>query len=152
MSKKVIELLNAGRARELSAIMTYMGQHYALEDKGYGKLGDKLKEVAVVEMKHAEELAERIRFLGGEPIAKPDAPIKIDKKIPEMVKTDIALEDQAIKMYNDAAKQCGQEGDHVSKQIFHKLLNDENDHLDLFQNYDEHIAELGDAYLATLVD
>ncbi len=73
MSQKVFDLLNAARSRELTAISQYMVQHYELEDKDFGKLGKKMKEVAIQEMKHAEALAERILFLKGEPTTKPDA-------------------------------------------------------------------------------
>ena len=73
MSKKVIDLLNAGRARELTAISQYLIQHYELEDKDFGKLGKKMKEIGIQEMKHAEALAERILFLKGTPTLKPDA-------------------------------------------------------------------------------
>lgn len=152
MSKKVIDALNAARARELTAIMTYMTQHYDLANDGFGKLAAKMKEVGIVEMKHAEKLAERIYFLGGIPTSKPDAEIKKGQKIPEMVKTDIALEAQAVKMYNDLINLCIAEGDSVSKNIFESILEDEDGHLDLFQNIQEHIDELGEAYLATLVD
>ena len=72
MSKKVIELLNEARSRELSAITQYMAQHYELEDQDFGKLGKKLKEIGIQEMKHAEALAERILFLKGEPTTKPE--------------------------------------------------------------------------------
>ncbi len=54
MSQKVIDLLNAARSRELSAIAQYMAHHYELEDADYGKLAKKLKEIAIQEMKHAE--------------------------------------------------------------------------------------------------
>ena len=46
MSKKVIDLLNAARSREITAITQYMAQHYELEDKDFGKLAKKMKEIA----------------------------------------------------------------------------------------------------------
>ena len=73
MSQKVIDLLNAARARELTAITQYMAQHYELEDGDFGRLASRIKEIAIQEMKHAEDLAERILFLKGEPTSKPDA-------------------------------------------------------------------------------
>ena len=62
MSKTVIDMLNDGRQRELLAISQYMVQHYELDDTDYGKLAARLKDIAIVEMKHAEALAERILF------------------------------------------------------------------------------------------
>src|SRR5512136_1255311 len=109
MSKKVIDLLNAARSRELTAITQYMAQHYELEDQDYGKLAKKLKDIAIQEMKHAEALAERILFLEGEPTTKPDAGAKKGQDFAGMLTTDIGLETQAIKLYNEASLVCGQE-------------------------------------------
>lgn len=152
MNKKVIELLNDARARELLAISQYMVQHYELEDQDFGKLGDKVKDIAIAEMKHAEELGERILFLGGSVTTRPSGEAKKGEEIADMLKTDIDLEEGAVKMYNDAAKVCAAEGDNVSKQLFEKLIGEEEDHLDDFQNVLGHVEKMGDAYLATLIE
>lgn len=150
-SASVIDLLNQARAAELGAILQYMDHHYELEDSDFGKLAKVMKTTAIQEMKHAETLAERILFLGGTPIYKPNIEIKKGQAIVEMLATDIALEEGAVKMYNDSAKACTEAGDHVSKALFEKLLADEEAHLDEFQNIKEHADTLGDAYLATLI-
>jgi len=150
MSEKVIELLNQARARELTAITQYMAQHYELEDRDFGKLGSKIKEIAIQEMKHAEDLAERILFLKGEPTSKPDAAIRKGQEIAEMLATDVALESQAIAMYNEAAVKCAEERDHISKQLFERLLGEEEEHLSAFENIKNHVDRLGGAYLASL--
>ena len=150
MSKKVIDLLNEARARELSAITQYMAQHYDLEDQDYGKLAKVMKDIGIQEMKHAEALAERILFLKGTPTSKPDAVAKKGEDIPAMLGTDMALETQAIKMYNEAALVCAQEKDQISKQLFEKLLGEEEEHLNQFENIKDHVEKLGAAYIATL--
>jgi len=150
MNNKVIDLLNKARARELTAIIQYMSQHYELEDQDFGKLATKLKETGIAEMKHAEKLAERILFLKGEPTSKPDGLTKKGQEITEMLKTDIGLETEAIKMYNEAALACAAEKDQISKQLFEELLKDEEDHLDMFENIKDHVDKLGASYLATL--
>ena len=150
MNKKVIDLLNQARARELTAIIQYMAQHYELEDQDFGKLAGKLKETGIDEMKHAEKLAERIIFLKGEPTSKPDGFAKKGQEITEMLKTDIGLEAGAVKMYNEAAITCAAEKDQISKQLFEELLKDEEDHLDMFENIKDHVEKLGASYLATL--
>ena len=146
----VIKLLNAGRASELTAIMQYMAHHYELEDADYGKLAKSMKETAIEEMKHAEALAERILFLGGEPTTEPDGKVKKGQAIPDLLKTDVALEAGAVAMYNASAKACAQADDHISKQLFQQLLRDEEAHLDVFQNVQGHLKQLGNVYLATL--
>jgi len=149
--KKVIEVLNAGRSRELGAILQYMAQHYELENSDFGKLGKAIKTVAIVEMKHAEALAERILFLGGVPTSKPSPEVKRGQKIAEMLTTNIGLEEDAITLYNEAAVVCASNLDHVSKDIFEKLLKEEDAHLDMFQNIKEHVDQLGDVYLNSLI-
>jgi bacterioferritin len=150
-AKKVIDLLNAARARELAAILQYMAQHYELEDQDLGKLAKVLKTTAIVEMKHAEAFAERILFLGGVPTSKPDGESKKGQKIADILATNIKLEDDAVQMYNEAAITCAGALDHVSKDLFEKILKDEDEHLDTFQNIKDHVDRLGDAYVATLV-
>jgi bacterioferritin len=150
MSQKVIDLLNKGRARELTAISQYMSQHYELEDSDFGKLASKFKEIAITEMKHAEKLAERILFLHGEPTSKPDAVPKKGQQIPQMLTTNMALEAAAMKMYNEAAMVCAAEKDQISKELFEDLLKDEEDHFNYFENTKDHVDKLGAAYLATL--
>lgn len=151
MSKKVIELLNQARARELTAISQYMAHHYELEDQDLGKLAAKLKEIAIAEMKHAEKLAERILFLKGEPTTKPDGQAQKGQEIAAMLATDIGLEAEAVKMYNESAVICAAEKDQISKELFEELLRDEEDHLNTFENIKDHVDKLGAAYLATLV-
>lgn len=152
MSEKVIALLNDARRRELTAILQYMAEHYELEDVGYGKFGDEMKATAVTEMKHAEELAERILLLGGAPTSELEAKVQKGLSVADVLKVNIHLEQGAVKLYNEAANVCAAEGDHVSKAIFEKLLADEDEHLDDFQKKADLLSKLGDVYLATLVE
>jgi len=101
-------------------------------------------------MKHAEALAERILFLKGEPTSKPDSLAKKGQSIADMLKTDMALEAAAIKMYNEAALLCAAEKDQISKQLFEKLLGEEEGHFNDFENIKDHLDKMGNAYLATL--
>jgi bacterioferritin len=150
MTKKVIDLLNGARSRELMAISQYMSQHYELEDSDFGKLASKFKEVAIAEMKHAEKLADRILFLKGEPTSKPDGVAKKGQKIPEMLTTNMGLEAAAMKMYNEASTICAAEKDQISKELFEELLKEEEGHFNYFENVKDHIDKLGASYLATL--
>jgi bacterioferritin len=150
MSKKVIDLLNQARARELTAITQYMAQHYELEDQDFGKLATKLKETGITEMKHAEKLAERILFLKGEPITKPDGVAQKGQEISAMLKTDIGLEAEAIKMYSESALICAAEKDHISKEIFEELIKEEEKHLHMFENINAKVDKLGASFLVTL--
>jgi bacterioferritin len=151
-SDKVIEVLNRARERELLAIGQYMLQHYELEDVGLGKLGHTIKDIAITEMRHAEAFAERILFLGGVPVSKPARSPSVKQEIPTILRTDIGLESEAVVEYNAAAKICAEQGDNASRDLFIKILKEEDAHLDEFQNTLDHVETMGAAYLATQVD
>jgi len=148
--KTVVDMLNRGRARELSAILQYMAQHYELENQDFGKLAKVLKKTAIQEMKHAESFGERILFLGGVPTTKPDAEAKKGQSIAQICATGMTLEDEAAKMYNAAAVACSEAGDHVTKSLFERILAEEEDHFDMFRQIKEHVETLGTEYIATL--
>jgi bacterioferritin len=101
-------------------------------------------------MKHAEKLAERVLFLRGEPISKPNTISQKGQEIPEMLATDIVLERQAVKMYIEAAVICAFEKDQKSKELFEELLSDEEGHLNFFKNIKDYVDKHGAAYIATL--
>ena len=149
-AKKVIDLLNDARSQELGAILQYMAHHYELEDSDFGKLAKILKDTAIVEMKHAEKLAERILFLGGTPTSQLQPQPKKGQTIPQMLATDEALEAGAVALYNASAVKCAELGDQISKDLFEELLADEEGHLDTFQNIANHLKQMGESYLATL--
>src|SRR5208283_1962696 len=113
------------------------------EDKDYGKLASKMKDIAIAEMKHAEKLAGRILFLNGEPLSRPAGEAVKGQEITDMLKTDISLEADAIDLYNEAAFLCAAEKDQVSKDLFQYLIKDEEKHLDTFENIRNLIGTLG---------
>ena len=101
-------------------------------------------------MKHGEKLAERILFLHGVPTSKPDAIPKKGQEIGELLVTNVALEAQAIAMYNEAAIVCAAEKDQKSKDLFEEILGEEEKHLVFFERVKDHIDKMGPAYLVTL--
>lgn len=151
MNQKVIDLLQQARSAELAVISQYMIHHYELEKAGFSKLAIKIKEVAIVEMKHAEKLAERILLLKGEATSQPDLIPQKGQAVHEILATDVALEKKAIQMYNEAAAICAAERDAKSKDLFEELVADEEEHLHIFENFKKHIAKMGPAYLVTLI-
>jgi bacterioferritin len=144
----VIEVLNRARASELAAILQYMSQHYELADQDYGPLAADLKLIAIDEMRHAEMLAERILVLGGMPTTQPDMEAKKKEPVLEVMRRDEGLEVQAVKDYNDFLRTCREERDSVSARLFETLIDEEQAHLEHFQDVIGHIAELGASYLA----
>ncbi len=146
--EKVIEVLNKARAMELQAIYQYMNQHFNLDDMDYGELAAKIKLIAVDEMRHAEMFAERIKELGGEPTVDPAAKAKKGQKVEAMFPFDSALESKTIDDYNDFLLVCRENGDSVTVKIFEEIIDEEQIHLNYFENVGRHIKSLGPAYLA----
>lgn len=142
-SKKVIDVLSEALAEELTAVNQYFLHAEMCGNWGYGKLASLIKKNAIGEMKHAEELIERILFLDGIPDMTKYMQIKIGKKIPEMLQNDLKLELNAIKMYNKSIDTARKEGDDGSADLLRKLLLDEEEHADWLETQVDQIKEIG---------
>ena len=131
-SKKLLDLLNKGIAREIQVSVQYIWQHVQWAGVEHYTVKDELKKIAVAEMKHAEAIAERLFYLGGIPTTKPD-PIFVGKSLKEMLTKDMKDEESAIKLYKETIITAEAEGDITTAQIFKKILQDEEEHHDFFQ-------------------
>ena len=145
---KSIELLNAAIADELATIHQYMYFHFRLDDLGYLPLATLLKQTAIEEMLHAEGIAERILFLGGEVEMTVARAVEKIHDAETMVTAAKALEQGAIEMYNRFAIECGNHADSGSKRLFETLVDDEERHYDQFDQQAENIERFGEQYLA----
>lgn len=147
----VIEVLNKARSMELQAIHQYMNQHYNLDDRDLGELAKNIKLIAIDEMTHAEDFAERIKELGGEPTTELYGPVFKGQDTETVFTFDSEAEADAIEAYNAFAKVCSDNGDSVTKKLFEQIINDEQEHLNYFDNIASHIENLGNVYLARIV-
>lgn len=130
-SKKLLELLNQGVARELQVSIQYMWQHILVTGIEGIVAGKIFRKIAINEMKHAEELAERISSLFGIPTEKPN-PIFVGGSLIEMLKQDQQNEEEAIRLYKTAIQIAENLGDYTSKRLLEKILSDEEKHVDIF--------------------
>ena len=110
-SKKLLELLNKGIAREIQVSVQYMWQHVQWSGIPHYAVKDELKKAAIAEMKHAEAIAERLFYLGGVPTTKPE-PIFVGKTLKEMLTKDMKDEEGAIKLYKQTIEVAEKEGDY----------------------------------------
>ena len=146
--EKVIEALNKARAMELYAIAQYMNQHYNLDDDDYGKFAANIKLIAIDEMRHAEQFAERIKELDGEPTTSMDAkPVK-GQEVKAVFPFNEKVEDDTISVYNQLMQLCRDNGDNVSAKLFEAIIIEEQDHYNHFSNEAKHVKKLGDTYLS----
>jgi len=130
-SKKLLELMNKGIARELQVAIQYMWQHVLVTGLKGAMVADVFKEIAITEMKHAEEIAERLAYLGGIPTLKPD-PIFVGSDLEEMLRLDEKAEEEAITLYRQTIKVAGDEGDSTTRRLFERILAEEEEHIDTF--------------------
>lgn len=128
----LIDTLNDLRARELAVVMQYMRHHYQVTGPEGLALADEFKAVAITEMKHAEELAERIEFLGGDPTTKPTQFATGQKSLAEMATVDAASEEEAVELYKAAIAEAAEAGDVTTRKLLEDILGDEEGHLDTF--------------------
>jgi len=146
--EKVIEVLNRARDMELMAIGQYMNQHYNLDDRDYGELAAQVKLIAVDEMRHAEMFAERIKELGGEPVASYTDKVQPGQDVEQVFTFDTKLEDDTVDAYNGFQQVCRDAGDGISAQLLQQVTDEEQSHLNYFDSVRDHIETLGQAYLA----
>lgn len=146
--EKSIQLLNNAVADELQAIHQYMYFHFHLDDQGFGPLAKLFKRIAIEEMGHTEALAERILFLKGDVEMAPAGPVEKITDPAAMLAKAAQMEDSSATDYNSSAIACSENSDAASKQIFERLVGDEERHFDIFDKQLENIKRFGPNYLA----
>jgi bacterioferritin len=142
-NEKVIHELNRALSAELTAIVQYMVQAEMCESWGYEQLGAKTKARAIEEMRHAEGLIERILFLEGKPTVEIPLTPKIGDDPKAQLELDYHDEAEALKQYNVAAGVCVTEGDYGTRQLFLKMIQDEEEPADYLEMQLDLIDKLG---------
>lgn len=130
-SKELLDKLNDAIAREIQVSVQYMWQHVMVKGLPAASLGGIFKQAAITEMKHAEEIAERLDYLGGVPTTKP-TPIEIGKTAKEMLGVNKKAEEGAIALYKEIIALADKEGDVVTNSLFTTILEDEEEHHNTF--------------------
>lgn len=140
---KVIEFLNQALKNELTAINQYFLHSRMLKDWGVSKLGDYEYKESIEEMNHADWLIERILFLGGLPNLQDLGKLRIGESVEEILKCDLALEEDAIPLLRDAMEHCEKVRDYVSRDLFGKILHNEEEHVDYIETQFDLIKQIG---------
>lgn len=140
---KVIETLNEALHEELVAINQYFLHAEMCENWHYKRLAGLIKKESIGEMKHAEMLIERILFLDGTPNLTSPIALTIGKSVREQVESDLKLEIDAVAMYNRAVETARQAGDNASRELFDRLLREEEEHVDFLEAQVHQMNELG---------
>lgn len=146
---QVIEVLNQALTDELTAINQYFAHAKLQEHWGYLRLAKHTRAESIEEMGHAEVVIERILYLGGHPNLQRLGPVRVGQSVPEQYRLDLELELGALKKYNAAIALSVEVGDNGTRDLFQKLLADEEHHVDWLETQLDLIAAIGEANYLT---
>jgi bacterioferritin len=151
-NKKVIAYLNEVLKAELTAINQYFLHAEMLHNWGYQALYKYTRKESIEEMHHAEQLMERILFLDGDPNMSEMFPLRIGRNVKDQFENDLKLELEAVPRLNEAIRVATEAKDNGSRDLFEKILVDEEEHVDWLEAQLHMIREVGiENYLATQI-
>jgi bacterioferritin len=149
---QIIGLLNEVLTAELTAINQYFIHARMCENWGYKRLWKTVREESLGEMRHADELIERILYLEGVPNLQRLGKVNVGETVPEQLRLDGELERAAIKLLNNGIELCRSLGDNGSRELLEGMLKGEERHLNWIESQRSLIEQMGEAhYLAQQV-
>jgi bacterioferritin len=140
---KVIEYLNKGLRHELTAVNQYWLHYRMLENWGFRRLAEKWRDESIEEMRHADRFIHRILFLEGRPNMQSLEQLRIGQDVKKVLECDLAGENDARTLYQEAAEYCHSVKDYPSRDLFEELMADEEEHIDFLETQLETIARIG---------
>lgn len=140
---KVIEYLNDALKNELTAINQYWLHYRLLDHWGVQRLAEFERHESIDEMKHADWLSERILFLEGFPNFQMLGRLRIGETVEELINADLELEKEAIPLLRDAIQHSETVRDYVSRDLFKRILENEEEHVDYLERLQDQIKLMG---------
>jgi len=141
--QQVIDFLNKALLNELTAINQYWLHFRMLEHWGIHKLAAYERHESIDEMKHADMLSERVLFLDGLPNFQALGKLRIGEGVKEILECDLALEYEAIPLLKEAIAHCEAVRDYISREIFERILENEEEHVDFLEKQFDLIKLMG---------
>ncbi len=149
----IIEALNEVLTSELTAINQYFVHYRMCENWGYERLAKKKREESIEEMKHADEVIERILFLDGTPNMQRLSPVRVGEEPVEQHRLDLALELEAVQRLNAAIAQAREASDNGTRDLLEQILRDEEASVDWLEAQPYLVENVGqEAYLAEQIN
>ena len=150
-SPEIIELLNDVLTAELTAVNQYFVHSKMCDNWGYKRLADHGREESFGEMKHAEQLIERILYLEGVPNMQRLATVRVGETVTEQITLELETEKDAITRLAAGIEQC-RRTDEGTRLLLESILSAEEEHADWLETQLELIRQLGEGlYLNTQV-
>ncbi|GIT20927.1 MAG: bacterioferritin [Pseudohongiellaceae bacterium] len=140
---KVIQYLNKALGNELIAINQYFLHSRMFEDWGLKRLAEKEYEESIDEMKHADQLTQRILFLEGLPNMQDLGKLMIGENVKEMLECDLSLEHIACPDLKEGIAYCESVSDYVSRDLLSSILDSEEEHIDWLETQLSLIDRIG---------
>ena len=140
---KVIDYLNKGLRSELTAINQYWLHYRMLNHWGLLEMAKTWRKESIEEMEHADKFTDRILFLDGFPNMQVLDPLRIGQNVKEIIECDLASELAARALYQEAATYCHGVKDYVSRDLFERLMKDEEEHIDFLETQLDLIGRIG---------
>ena len=141
--KKVIEHLNRILKNELTAINQYFLHSRILADWGVSKLAKHEHDESIEEMHHADWLIKRILFLEGLPNLQELDKLQIGESVKEILECDLRLEHKGIPDLRVAIMHAESVQDYVSRDLFKKILDNEEEHVDYLETQLDLLGRIG---------
>ncbi len=142
-SAKIIEALNEILTGELTAINQYFLHARMLQNWGLKLLGKLEYEASIDEMKHADQIIQRILFLDGLPNLQKMEKLLIGENVAEIFEADMKLEMVALKRLKKNIALCEGEHDYVTRDLFLEILKSEEDHVDWLETQQNLLKQVG---------
>ena len=150
---EVIQVLNDVLCAELTAINQYFIHAMMCDNWRLKRLAKHMREESIGEMKHAEDVIDRILYLDGVPNMQKYMRVNVGQTIPEMHQFDLDLEKDAVARLNPAVELCRAKGDNGTRLLVEKILHDEEDHIDWLEAQLTQIQTMGlQNYLAQQIE
>jgi bacterioferritin len=141
--KQVISLLNDVLTAELTAVNQYFLHARLCGHWGYERLYERIRKESIEEMKHSDELIDRILYLEGLPNVQRYGKINVGQTVPEQFKLDLEVEYEAVKRLNDGIEACRAAGDNGTRDMLERMLREEEAHVDWLETQQEAIKQIG---------
>jgi bacterioferritin len=140
----IIDLLNEQLTAELTATHQYLLHAKMQEHWGFTTLAEHTRAESFEELRHAENLTDRILFLEAQPDYQRLGPLSVGHTVPEQLRSDLAVETESIARLRPGIELMRSRRDVTSARIFERMLADEEDHVDYLETELQLIETLGE--------